>query len=167
MRLNLNGFQPCRQEATRKSFKESLFSLRGFWPIAYYSPTQKRFINTPLTLTIFCKQTMNQSNSEICQSSDPTQEFPIDPLEMVEPPSLSPSPKMSPNCNPATRFPYRHYQTLHPCSNKILALKWDQTRRKQHLAKLSKVKSSLDNQQNQKFLLNKLKKIQLEKGGYK
>jgi hypothetical protein len=59
----------------------------------------------------------------------------------------------------------RHYTTLHPVSNKILAMKWDKTTHTNHIDKVASMRPGIDNSspKNHLHLQKKLKKLQLEK----
>jgi hypothetical protein len=63
-------------------------------------------------------------------------------------------------------FPYRHYPTLHVCSNRLLEMRWDRTLRNKHKKKLAMVKPNVDNSSPKpyKHLQLKPKKIQMEQG---
>ena len=92
----------------------------------------------------------------------------VDPLEKVDPPGEEcndepDAPKKKKEVDP---YAYRHYTTYHPCCNKLMAMKWDQTLRRQHLKKLSAVKPTIDNSAPKPYmhLQVKLKKLQMEQG---
>ncbi|KAI8926765.1 KIAA1430-like protein-domain-containing protein [Entophlyctis helioformis] len=97
---------------------------------------------------------------------DPLMRHHPDPLDQVDPPG----PECDEAALPATKtripdpFPYRHYKAFHPCSNKLLAMKWDQTLRQQHLKKLAAAKPTIDNSAPKPYmhLQMKLKKLQME-----
>lgn len=59
-------------------------------------------------------------------------------------------------------FPHRHYTSLHPVCNKLLAMKWDIHQRDQHANKILSMKSQLYSKETHKIPKN-LKKIQLDK----
>ncbi|KAL2919800.1 hypothetical protein HK105_200717 [Polyrhizophydium stewartii] len=92
-----------------------------------------------------------------------------DPLDKIEPPdpdsaNATPTHMPHPNKKLPDPFSYRHYKTFHPCSNKLLAMKWDQTLRQQHLKKLLAAKPTIDNSapKPHTHLQVKLKKLQME-----
>ncbi|KAI9092377.1 KIAA1430-like protein-domain-containing protein [Phlyctochytrium arcticum] len=61
-------------------------------------------------------------------------------------------------------FNYRHFQSLHPTTNKILSRKWEQIDRRIHHEKLAKAKSTVDSAPPKSYghLQNKSKKLQIE-----
>jgi hypothetical protein len=60
------------------------------------------------------------------------------------------------------RFPHRHYVTLHPVCNKLLALKWDERQKDRHSNKIGSMNSQLKEVPMFKIPVN-LKKIQFAK----
>jgi hypothetical protein len=63
---------------------------------------------------------------------------------------------------PIDNFPHRHYTTLHPVCNKLLALKWDNHQRDRLKTKLASSRSGLKEVPMFKMPAN-LKRIQLDK----
>ncbi|TPX34803.1 hypothetical protein SmJEL517_g02640 [Synchytrium microbalum] len=52
---------------------------------------------------------------------------------------------------PADPLAYRHYHSLYPTCNRLLASKWDGARRKRHLDKLATMAPAIDNQPPRKW----------------
>ena len=108
----------------------------------------------------------------------------IDPLEAVDAPSPETTPKPTLSAAAATTpehntnspaatkpkdpFPYRHFTSLHPCANRLLAMKWDRDDRKKHLKKLAAVKPKVDNcaPKLYRHLQTKPKKHQMDQGTF-
>lgn len=96
----------------------------------------------------------------------------LDPLTVVEPPEEVPLKtqaealeKKSSALKPSP-YDYRHYPTLHPVCNKILAMKWDENTRHRHLKKLAAAKPNVDNCAPKIYthLQLSLKKVQMNEG---
>ena len=95
----------------------------------------------------------------------------VDPLKNVDPPSeiaLTENPSSKKHANDTSiwqeAFAYRHYYPLYPNCNKILAKKWDENRRRQHLKKLAAAKPNGDNSAPKVYthVQLKLKKVQMD-----
>jgi hypothetical protein len=120
----------------------------------------------------------NTKKSKKSQKSIKTESLSqIDPLLHVRPPSpepkletepTKPAEKVAKKDNTKDPFPYRHYPSLHICSNRLLEMRWDRTLRDKHLKKLQGVKATVDNTSPKpyKHLLHKYKKIQMEEGSF-
>jgi hypothetical protein len=89
-----------------------------------------------------------------------------DPLEMVSPPSPVPQEKLPRIEHQPDPFPYRHYPSIHPVSNKLLAMKWALKERTKLKKKLASVKPTVDftPPKPYKHLQNKSKKFEMERG---
>lgn len=63
-------------------------------------------------------------------------------------------------------YSYRHYQSLHPTTNKLLGKKWEIKDRKIHAQKIAKAKSMIDTRPPKKFshLQTRMKKAQMAEG---
>ncbi|KND03166.1 uncharacterized protein SPPG_02227 [Spizellomyces punctatus DAOM BR117] len=61
-------------------------------------------------------------------------------------------------------FAYRHFHMVHPTCNKLLGRRWDMAKRKIHLQRLAKAKSSIDTSPPKEYphLQHKLKKLQMQ-----
>ncbi|KAJ3082150.1 hypothetical protein HDU99_003524 [Rhizoclosmatium hyalinum] len=59
---------------------------------------------------------------------------------------------------------WKHYHTLYPVANKLLAKKWDDISREKHLKKLANIKKSVDDRPPPKYIHLKanLKRVQME-----
>ncbi|KAJ3023262.1 UNVERIFIED_CONTAM: hypothetical protein HDU68_008706 [Siphonaria sp. JEL0065] len=59
---------------------------------------------------------------------------------------------------------WKHYHTLYPVANKLLAKKWDDISREKHLKKLANIKKSVDDRPPPKYihLRTNLKRVQME-----
>ncbi|KAI8893758.1 KIAA1430-like protein-domain-containing protein [Globomyces pollinis-pini] len=88
----------------------------------------------------------------------------LDPLNKVKPPTTNDYNIQLPKQPIPDPYPYRHYRPFHPCSNRLLAMKWDQTNRDQHLKALAMARSTVDNGTPKPYLhlQYKLKKHQIE-----
>ena len=67
---------------------------------------------------------------------------------------------------PSHNFAYRHYQTVAPCANKILQVKWDKAQQAKHRHKVKTINAHIDNKPPKPYINSqvKLKKVQLVKG---
>ncbi|KAJ8325607.1 hypothetical protein QVD99_002129 [Batrachochytrium dendrobatidis] len=118
-------------------------------------------------------QTRHHNKNKKKPDDTPLRDYP-DPLNQIEPPEIESHPKHQEELEQFTTthqtkknsgaFLYRHYTTFYPCANRLLAMKWDQTQRQQHLKKLSAVKPTIDNSPPKlhMHLQLKLKKVQME-----
>ena len=93
----------------------------------------------------------------------------IDPLSLVDPPEQTPSQpiaQIKPSAPKPAPFSYRHYHSLYPNCNKLLAHKWDQTQHNKHLKKLAAAKATVDNSAPKVYnhLKVNFKKQQMEEG---
>ncbi len=99
----------------------------------------------------------------------------MDPLTLVEPPetihdNAAMVDKMTAHLPISLKkkdpFAYRQYHALYPNCNKLLAQKWDMTRRQQHLKKLAAARPDVDNTAPKVYhhLQVNYKKLQMEQG---
>ncbi len=66
------------------------------------------------------------------------------------------------------KMTHRHYVSLQPCANRLLAKKWDDSNRRLHQQRLSKCKADVDNTCPKEYshLKLKLKKHQMNQGNF-
>ena len=80
--------------------------------------------------------------------------------QRIEPQSLLKT-NLSPSASTAD---YKRYMPIYPCSNKILAKKWDEAKRKRHIEKLCTMKACIDNKNPKVYHLLRSKKYLNEQG---
>ena len=64
--------------------------------------------------------------------------------------------------------PGKSYVAIQPSPNKIIARKWDEKNRQNHLSRLATIKPGIDNSPPKTYthLVNRPKKVQIEQGKY-
>ena len=87
-------------------------------------------------------------------------------LELKERAAAKTQKKKKPKEKKRDPFPHRHYQALHPTTNKLLGKRWEEKDFKVHELKLSKVKPTIDTSSPKRYphLERKRKRVQLETG---
>ncbi|TPX51683.1 hypothetical protein SeLEV6574_g00151 [Synchytrium endobioticum] len=83
---------------------------------------------------------------------------PSRPINLDEDPMPDPDEQQQPDSDPPPppkrdddAFAHRHYQSLYPTCNRLLASKWDHAQRQRHLDKLKMVKPAIDNHPPRKW----------------